>query len=139
MTQLKVDLFLDPVRADTGCLRMLPGSHFPQLRERMERWYGTKGLGDHAAWPAAIPMESDPGDAVVFSVKVYHAALGEEHDRRSINISYIQKPSKPKHEEYLKSMYDYDNPYYTPELVEDATPKRMRMLSFLKEAIYEVA
>ena len=36
-------------------------------------------------------------------------------------------------------MYDYDNPYYTPELFEDATPKRMRMLSFLKEAIYEVA
>ena len=139
MTQLKVDLFLDPVRADTGCLRMLPGSHFPPMRERMERWYGTKGLGDHAAWPAAIAMESDPGDAVVFNVKVYHAALGEEHDRRSINISYIQKPSKPKHEEYLKSMYDYDNPYYTPELFEDATPKRMRMLSFLKEAIYDVA
>ena len=138
MTQLKVDLFLDPVRADTGCLRMLPGSHFPELRDRMERWYGTTGLGDLVEWPAAIAMESDPGDAVVFNTNVYHAAIGEDHDRRSINIDYIQKPSKPEHEEYLKEIFPDDNPYYTPELFEDATPKRMRMLSYVKEAVYDV-
>ena len=137
LTHLKVDLFLDPVRADTGCLRMLPGSHFPQMRERMERWYGGPGLGDDADWPAAIPMESDPGDAVIFNVNTYHAALGDSHDRRSINISYIKKPQTLEHKEYLKRMYDYDSPYYTSELFEDATPKRMRMLSYLKEAIYD--
>ncbi len=139
MTHLKVDLFLDPVRADTGCLQMLPGTHFPELRDRMERWYGTTSLGDSAQWPAAVAMESDPGDAVVFDVNTYHAAMGDDHDRRSINISYIQKPSRPEHEEYLKSIYDSDNPYYTPELFEDATPKRMRMLSYMKEAVYDSA
>ena len=137
MIHLKVDLFLDQVRAETGCLRMLPGSHFPELRDRMERYYGTKGLGDLVPWPAAIAMESDPGDAVVFNVNVYHAAIGGDHDRRSINISYFQKPSRPDHEEYLKRMSPSDNPYYTPELFEDATPKRMRMLSYLKEAVYD--
>ena len=137
LTHLKVVFFLEPVRADTGCLSMLPGTHFPLLRERMERWYGGPGVGDHAAWPAAIALESDPGDAVIFNIGAYHAALGEEQDRRSLNISYIQNPRTPEQEEYLTSNYDYDNPMYTPELFEDATPKRMRMLSFLKEAVYD--
>ena len=35
--------------------------------------------GDFAAWPAAIALESDPGDAVIFNIKVYHAALGDDH------------------------------------------------------------
>ncbi len=137
MTHLKVIFSLEPVRADTGCLRMLPGSHFPPMRERMERWYGGRRMGDHAAWPAAIAMESDPGDAVIFNVNVYHAAIGEDHDRRCITVNYIQKPWKPEHEEHLKSMYVDHRPYYTPELFEGATPKRMRMLSFLKEAVYD--
>ncbi len=139
MTHLKVVFFLDPVRANTGCLSMLPGTHFTPVRDRMERWYGgARGMdGDFAAWPAAIALESDPGDAAIFNIKVYHAALGEDQHRRSININYIQNLRTPEQEEYLKSMYGYDNPPYTPELFEDATPRRMRMLSFLKEACYD--
>ena len=63
--------------------------------------------------------------------------MGENQDRRSININYIQNLRTPEQEEYLKAMYEYDNPPYTPELFEDATPKRMQMLSFLKEACYD--
>ena len=143
-THLKVVFYLQPVRADTGCLRVLPGSHFPPMRERMDLWYERHGNSipseskelDTMAWPAAVALESDPGDAVIFNVKVYHAAVGDRADRRAIYINYIQKPRTPEQEEYITSDYDAQ-PVYSPELFEDATPKRMRMLSFLKDARYD--
>ena len=144
LTHLKAVFYLQPVRAETGCLRVLPGTHFTPLRERMELWYGRHGDtktpadedSDTIAWPAAIALESDPGDAVIFNIKAYHAAVGDRADRRAIYINYIQKPRTPKHEEYITSQYDAQ-PVYTPELFEDATPERMRMLRFLKNARYD--
>ena len=144
LTHLKVVFYLQPVRADTGCLRVLPGTHFHTMRGRMERWYERHGnaKGSEAtesntiAWPAAIALESDPGDAVIFNVKVYHGAVGDSADRRAIYINYIQKPRTLEQEEYITSDYDAQ-PVYTPELFEDASPKRMRMLSFLKDARYD--
>ena len=137
LTHLKVVLYIDPVRADTGCLTLLPGSQHAPLRERMERWYGGPVLGDDSVWSAAVPIESDPGDAVIFNVNAYHAVIGEDLDRRAIFINYMQKLSTPEQKEYLTSLYNFDSPYYTSELFEDATPKRMRMLSFMKEAFYD--
>ena len=144
-THLKVVFYLQPVRADTGCLRVLPGTHFPLQREQMELWYERHGnaKGSEAnesntiAWPAAIALESDPGDAVIFNVKAYHGAVGDSADRRAIYINYIQKPRTSEQKEYITSDYDAQ-PVYTPELFEDATPKRMRMLSFLKKARYDL-
>jgi len=146
LTHLKVVFYLQPVRADTGCLRVLPGSHFPPLRERMERWYELHGAtigsaakeSDTIAWPAAIALESDPGDAVIFNTKIYHGAIGDGADRRAIYINYIQEPRTPEQEDYITSMHPDDNPYYTAELFEGATPKRMRMLSFLKDTRYDL-
>ena len=117
-THLTVVFFLQPVRADTGCLRVLPGTHFPPLRHRIERWYERHGdrvvseatESDTIAWPAAIALESDPGDAVIFNVKVYHSAVGDSADRRAIYINYVQKPRTPEQEEYLPASYDFDNP-----------------------------
>ena len=107
------------------------------MRDRMEEWYRGPGVGDYAEWPGSVTLESDPGDAVIFNVKAYHAAFGEKADRRVIYINYIQKPTTPAEEKYITSQYNYDNPYYTPELFEDATPKRMRMLAFIKERCYD--
>ena len=144
LTHLKVVFYLQPVRADTGCLRVLPSTQFPPMRERMERWYERRGdtivseakESNTIAWPAAVALESDPGDAIIFNVKAYHAAVGDSADRRAIYINYIQKPRTPEQEEYITSDYDAQ-PIYTRELFEDATPSRMRMLTFLKDARYD--
>ena len=137
-THLKFTFFLNPVRADTGALRVLPGTHFLPLRERMEQLYGP-GDEDYAEWPAAVTLEADPGDAVIFNVKVYHAAFGKNADRRVMYINYVQKPQTPEQEEYFTTHSSGDNPMYTPELFEDATPERMRMLAFLKARYYDKA
>ena len=136
-THLKVVFFLDPVRADSGALRMLPCSHISSVRERMEDWYGGNPMGDFTDWPTSVTLESDPGDAVVFNIKTYHAAFGEKAYRRGIYISYVQNPRTPEEKDYFIRNYDFDNPFYTPELFEDATPERMRMLAFIKEHCYD--
>lgn len=139
-THLKVVLFLNQVRADTGCLCVLPGSQFMPYRERMQK-YGESILPLGKDVPGAYPIESDPGDAVVFNVKCYHAAFSNM-PRKGIYINYIQKPRTTEQEEYIKWLYHHDAShgwtYYTRELFEDAPPTRMRMLAFLKEACYDV-
>ena len=136
---LKVVLFLDAVRADTGCLSVLPGSQFSAFRERMERCRDDI-LPLKRDVPGTYPIESDPGDAVVFNVKLYHAAFGD-NPRRGIYLNFLQKPTTADEEDHIVNLYRKDGArgwnYYTPELFEDASPKRMRMLSFLQERCYD--
>ena len=141
-THLKVVLYLDAVRADSGCLSVLPGSQFAAFRERMERC-GNDILSLGTGVPGTYPIESNPGDAVVFNVKLYHAAFGDI-PRRGIYLNFVQKPSTSDEEDYIVNLYHHDASkkgwvYYTSELFEDASPKRMRMLAFLKERCYDAA
>ncbi len=53
--------YLEPLREDTGALRLLPGSH----RDGFER--GTAGY-------LAVP--TDPGDVIVFDEHLFHASAG---------------------------------------------------------------
>ncbi len=136
---LKVVFFLDPVRADTGCLQILPGTHFKPYRDMLKE-NGEQILERGADVPGAHALEADPGDAVVFIVKCYHGAFGDA-PRRGIYLNFMQKPTKSEQEEYITGLYANDGSrgwaYYTPELFEDATPQRMKMLSFLKETCYQ--
>ena len=52
---LKVIFYLEPVRATTGCLCVLPGSHFLPYRERMEK-YGEDILPLGRMFPASIRL-----------------------------------------------------------------------------------
>jgi ectoine hydroxylase-related dioxygenase (phytanoyl-CoA dioxygenase family) len=138
---LKVVVFLDAVRADNGCLSVIPGSHLRSFRERLE------GSGKHLLAlgpdiPGRYALESDPGDVVVFNVKTYHGAFGDGV-RRGIYVNYMKHPQNQAEEDYITGIYRRDSAhwgsYYTPELFEDASPRRMRMLSFLKERCYDTA
>ncbi len=138
-THLKVVFFLDPVRAQTGCLSVLPGSQYPEYRARLEN-YGEKILAQNEKVPGSYPLEADPGDAVVFNVKLYHAAFGD-NSRRGIYLNYMACPQTEDERNYITNLYRRDAAggweYYTRELFEDATLKRMTMLQFLKEQCYE--
>ncbi len=140
-THLKVVLYLDPVRADSGCLSVLPGSQFAAFRKRIDR-YGDDILSLGKGVPGTYPIESDPGDAVVFNIKLHHAAFGD-NPRRGIYLNFIQKPRSSDEEDYIVNLYQSDAShgwvYYTRELFEDASPKRMRMLAFLKQRCYDGA
>ena len=132
---LKVIFYLEPVRATTGCLCVLPGSHFLPYRERMAK-YGEDILPLGKGVPGIYPIETDPGDLLVFNVKLYHAAFGDGSKRRGVYINFVQKPRTAEEAEYIKWLYRKDGGYYTPETFKDAPSRRMRMLQFLKEACY---
>ncbi len=138
---LKVVFFIDPVRVDSGCLQVMPGTHFKPFRDMIKE-NGEHILALGADVPGAFPIEADPGDAVVFVVKCYHGAFGD-NPRRAIYLNFIQKPTNDEQERYITGLYEDDSSrgwsYYTPELFADATPKRMKMLSFLKERCYDAA
>ena len=140
-THLKVVLFLDSVRVDTGCLCVLPGSQFPQYRQRMEK-YGEDILLAQGNVPGTYAIESDPGDAVIFDVKLYHAAFGN-NQRRGIYLNFFQNPTTAEQQDHVINLYRKDSDhgwtYYTPDLFEDAPPRRQRMLKFLQDHCYQAS
>ena len=104
---VKCAIYLQPVRADSGALRLIPGSHkrpwFDQLDERPPIRYAWVRQ-DHARAEAddvikSVPgyaCESDPGDVVAFDDRLYHASVGGSNDRQMCDITYLTYPKTPQ-------------------------------------------
>ena len=108
---IKVVFYFDPVDADTGCLRVIPGTHRREFGERLEPiWrngldpddqrYGVPG----DELPCAM-LESRPGDVVFFSQGMCHASFGGGAGRRMLAMSVLQKPVTREHTDFLKRAY----------------------------------
>ncbi len=78
---VKFSLYLGPTTATTGALRVWPGSHRSPEHERA-RAVVQGGVAD-ADVPAVV-CPSEPGDVVVFDVRLFLAALGGCGYRRVI-------------------------------------------------------
>jgi hypothetical protein len=97
-TGLKVALYLEPLTAATGALRLLPPSHGPEARRVLERYRaeracarGTQSLVDQmAAFPFSA-AGTEPGDAVVFDLHTWHASAGGRN-RRAWTVEYLAVP-----------------------------------------------
>lgn len=129
-TRIKVAFYLDPVGADTGCLRIIPGSHLPPLHEELEplrqmhlrqRDYSGKAAskeeqintdeggdtpyGVGASDLPAVPLESQPGDVVFFNQRLWHASFGGKAGRRMFTISYGPDPVTDEQVSLVKMNY----------------------------------
>jgi ectoine hydroxylase-related dioxygenase (phytanoyl-CoA dioxygenase family) len=103
--RLKVAFYLDPVTKETGCLRVIPGSHMPELATRLkDRWpkedpsespYGV--MGSQIPY---FPLESRPGDIVFFNQGLFHSSYGGKTGRRMFTLNFGAKP---------RAEADYDN------------------------------
>ena len=105
LTLAKVQLvfYLDVLTKDTGSLRVVPGSHRPPLYEELKRilayrpeaHYGLArsnfaGEVDPDSQPFAVeprdlpcfPLETDPGDVLLWSPNLWHSAFGGRTGRR---------------------------------------------------------
>ena len=88
---VKIAFYLDNLTRDTGCLRVIPGSHRrgdgfsdrleEDIRTSEERW----GL-TNAEVPAAA-LETSPGDILAFQHNLKHAAFGGGGRRRMFTIN----------------------------------------------------
>lgn len=88
-TFLKVALYLDPVTATTGCLRVIPGTHKVDIKD----WDARKARNAPELWGIpqsqvpAIPLESTPGDVVAFNHNLMHASFGGSSRRRMFTLN----------------------------------------------------
>lgn len=87
---IKLALYLDPVTKDTGCLRVIPGSH---LDSGIAMWRDTDLRASEANWGMhqrelpAYPLESQPGDVLLFNHRTLHASFGGGTRRRMFTMN----------------------------------------------------
>jgi len=133
---LKIAFYLDPLTAQTGALRVIPGSHRlgepyadqlqAQIRQSPERW------GVEGAQVPAIALETKPGDLLCFNHNTKHAAFGGNQHRRMFTINLCQRYP----EENIQELRDYISGsarfwidrVYGEKMVKTATPQRLRHL-----------
>ncbi|MCA1596314.1 MAG: phytanoyl-CoA dioxygenase family protein [Chloroflexi bacterium] len=84
-----------PVGKETGCLRVIPGSHLPGdryasfLQERCGK--SAELWGIHGRDIPAVALETRPGDIVCFNHNTKHASFGGSDRRRMFTINLCQR------------------------------------------------
>lgn len=143
-TSIKIAFYLDPLNADTGGLRVIPGSH--HLTDLYARsldaidFYGTgmsEGLpestfGLEGASVPAVAMETKPGDVLVFHHGLKHASFGGGTRRRMFTLNMQSRHAEAhlgniRDDISLLAKYEMERAYGS-EMLRTATPSRMRHL-----------
>ncbi len=133
---VKMGLYLDPLTRDTGCLRVIPGSHRvsdryadtlqKDIRQSEELW------GVHGRNVPAYALETKPGDLLLFNMNCKHASFGGSTRRRMFTINFSQR-YRDEDLELLRSAIAGESRFwidrlYREELVQSAGPERRRHL-----------
>ena len=109
-TSIKMAMYLDPVGSESGCLRVIPGSHHvgdsfgdvlnkavpSSKKANYEEIWGVTGRDI-----PSVHLNSKPGDLVVFNHSLKHASFGGGDKRRMFTINY-----QKRHDD--KDIYDYE-------------------------------
>lgn len=111
--RVKVMIYLTPVAKESGCLRVIPGSHKPPLYHELtalneprddtsEQLFGVAGQD-----LPAFPLETTPGDVIFFDHYIYHGVYKGDGTRRYIAMKFVSRPTKPAHFASLKQFSNY--------------------------------
>jgi hypothetical protein len=133
---VKIAFYLDPLTRDTGCLRVIPGSHRisdqyagslqEQVRRSEELW-GVLGRD-----LPAVALETQPGDIVCFNHNTKHASFGGSKRRRMFTINLCQRYPQERLEELRSYMSGgarfWVERGYGDAMIRTAGPERMRHL-----------
>ena len=133
---IKMAFYLDPVDANSGCLRVIPGSchtedHFAQalqaqIRQSQELW----GIDGRAV--PAVALETQPGDMILFDHNLKHAAFGGGARRRMFTMNLSQRyPAEllPELRETIAGAARFwVERTYGETMIRTAGPERMRHL-----------
>jgi ectoine hydroxylase-related dioxygenase (phytanoyl-CoA dioxygenase family) len=95
---MKVSLYLDPLSRETGCLRVIPGSHRPPFHEDLRPL--AKGVRESDV--PSFALESQPGDVFFLNMNLWHASAGGEPGRRHMALNFVPEPTSPEHDALLE-------------------------------------
>ena len=139
---IKIAFYLDPVAADTGCLRVIPGSHLATDAYAQAIHEGAPGYYDNDArgvWGVtgrdvpAVALESEPGDMLLFNHLTKHAAFGGSTRRRMFTLNYEKRWPDDRLDELREKIGQnarfWAERAYGDAMIRTAGPKRMRHLA----------
>jgi hypothetical protein len=93
---LKLSFYLDPLRADSGAIRVIPGTHdhLSQFSRRLQEtlYRAPEGIrelyGVDAEEVPSWTVETDPGDILVWSFRTFHASFHGPEARRGFFLTF---------------------------------------------------
>lgn len=106
---IKIAFYLDPLTRDTGCLRVIPGSHrigdkfADELQAQLSQ--SPKNWALEGREVPAIALETQPGDILVFNHNLKHAAFGGNGWRRMFTMNLCQRYPETR----VQELRDYLN------------------------------
>jgi len=138
---LKMAFYLDPMGAESGCLRVIPGSHWagdvyarslekaaphPTVNHTEELW------GVAGPEVPAIAIETKPGDLCLFNHATKHASFGGDTRRRMFTINMQQRYAEEHRDAMLEEIGSQaeflETRAYGETMIRTAGPRRMRHL-----------
>jgi hypothetical protein len=107
--RIKIMIYLQSMRQETGALRVIPGSHhasfhrllLPLQEQKPATSPGAYGVEGHDL--PCTTLEVDPGDVVVFDHYLFHAVYGKQDLRRYVAMKFAAKPETDVHYEALRA------------------------------------
>ncbi len=130
--------YLEPLRADTGALRVVPGSHRAEVRGDVLRYVTARGEAALDSLPA-VAIATQPGDVIVFDEHLVHASAGGTV-RRQWRVDYFRDPTSQAEEAAVRAYiarvfppdwdggYDVERfPSYGPGWLESPRPAVARL------------
>ena len=120
---VKLILYLDHLTPESGCLRVVPGSH-------KQGWVGNLDTQD--LWgitpeevPCVAPVNT-PGDVILFNLHTLHISLNGGTRRRMLIMGFSSHATT---EEEVKDLKRHVHPpMYSDIMLSTASPERMRHL-----------
>ncbi|HLE57606.1 MAG TPA: phytanoyl-CoA dioxygenase family protein [Rhodothermia bacterium] len=109
---IKVAFYLDRVTHDSGCLRVMPGSHTDAA---LELWHDPVLRDSERVWNLhqrdlpSYSIESEPGDALIFSHRLLHASFGGGSARRMFTMNLGRHAES---EQEIDDLIEYGNIHF---------------------------
>ncbi len=136
--RVKVMIYLTPVTKDTGCLRVIPGSHKLPLYQELDGLNQQKPdtcqhvFGLPGQDLPAFPLETVPGDVVIFNQYLYHGVYNGNGTRRYIAMKFASQPTKAAH---FASLLHFSPYIFEPEptVVNSDQPRLRGMVANLAQ------
>lgn len=142
---IKIGVYLDPLTRETGSLRVVPGSHIlhePDLLASLRKLDVDPVFRPFGMTPEEIPsvaLEVEPGDIVVFTECVLHAAYGGRPGRHQHSINFFSNPTTDAQIEEVKAIHAKTHSMVRPSVatLNSDRPRIRRMISRLVEFGFE--
>lgn len=143
----KITFYTEPVTRETGCLRVIPGSHrngppdaYASLRDRNDD-PDFRPFGVAPSEVLSYAIESQPGDVVVFNEHTLHAAFGGKPGRHQHAVSFLPNPKTDAEMARIRDLYGIYNYGLHPSesYINSDSPRLRRMVSKLVEWGFETS